>query len=140
MTKMVLALLFLISYNRALADENMAVNFHQDQRVGQFDVKIKLTSSGDIIQFSQKICFVTAGARDQRVEDKLELGCRAKKIKDTDSELEYLVICSGKTDAQMLWRRISENEFSFSLKSSYSEIESTYKYNGSVCDSDAVKK
>ncbi len=140
MKKLFLILTTLTAFNFVLADENTQVNFHADQRKGQVNVSIKMVSGGSVTQFGQKICFIQGGIRDNPDSEKFEPGCSAKKIKDSTSDLEYLVTYSGRPDNTMRWIRISENEFSFLSKSSQSEITSTYKYVGINCDSDAVRK
>lgn len=140
MKKLFLVLTALTVFNFAFADENTPINFHTDHRKGQVNVSIKMISSGGASNFDQKICFIPGGLRDNSTLDKFEPGCSAKKLEDSTTDLEYLVTCSGRPDTTMHWTRISENEFSFSSKSSQSEITSTYKYVGINCDSDAVRK
>ena len=140
MKKLFLVLTTFTAFNFALADENTSVNFHTDQRKGQVNVRIKMISSGSVTQFDQKICFIQGGIRDNPIGEQFESGCTSKKTKDTATDLEYLVTCSGKPDTSMHWIRISENEFSFLSKSSQSEVTSTYKYVGINCDPDAIRK
>ena len=140
MKKILLVLTALTALNIAFADENTPVNFHKDQRLAQFNVSIKMTDGGTVTTFDQKICFVQGGLRDRPIDEKFDQGCSVKKIKDSDTDLEYLVTCSGKPDTTMHWFRISVNEFSFLSKSSQSEVTSTYKYVGINCDSDAIRK
>ncbi len=140
MRKLFLVLTTLTAFNFALADENTPVNFHKDQRKGQVNVSIEMNSSGVVTSFDQKICFIQGGLRDSTAPEKFEAGCRAKKTKDSSTDLEYLVMCLDRPDTRMRWIRLSENEFSFTSKSTETEVKSTYKYAEINCDSDAVRK
>ncbi len=140
MKKILLALTVLTAFNFALADENTAVYFQRDQRLGQFNMSFKMVINGSITQFEQKICFVSDRLQDEPYYGKLEPGCTAKKLKDSPTDLEYLVTCVGKPDTNMHWIRISQNEFTFVSKSNESEITSTYRYVGTTCDADAIRK
>lgn len=140
MKKILLALTILTTFNFAFADENTAVYFQRDQRLGQFNMIVKMVINGSISQFEQKICFVTDRLQADPANGKFEPGCTAKKLKDSTTDLEYLVTCSGKPDTKMHWMRISQNEFAFVSKSSASEVTSTYRYVGTACDANAVRK
>lgn len=135
-----LALISVVTFNLALADENAPVNFRSDQRAGQVNTNIKMSMHGSVTQFDQKICFVTGGLRDQKIGGKFEPGCTGKKLTDTLDTLEYQVICTGHSDLDMKWQRISDHEISYVAKSRDLEIASTIKYMGETCDADAVKK
>ena len=140
MKTIILVLFSAVTFNYALADENAPVYFQRDQRLGQFNMSFKLIINGNISQFEQKICFVTDRLKEDPASGKFELECNVKKLKDSTTDLEYLVTCAGKPDTNMHWTRISQNEFTFLSKSSESEITSTYSYAGTECDADAVRK
>lgn len=140
MKNVFLILIAMSSFSYAIADENAPVYFQRDQRLGQFNMSFKLVINGSISQFEQKICFVTDRLQADPASGKFEPGCTAKKLKDSATDLEYLVTCAGKPDTYMHWTRISANEFTFLSKSSESEITSTYRYVGTECDADAVRK
>ncbi|MBC7458893.1 MAG: hypothetical protein H7235_11475 [Bdellovibrionaceae bacterium] len=140
MKKILLTLISFVTFNYALADENTPVTFQTDQRKGQVYTSVQFRTNGHVTKFDQKICFVAGGIRDQQIEGKFELGCSGKKTKDTADTLEYLVSCTGKSDLDMTWKKISENETSYVSKSREIEVESTIKYMGPNCDADAVKK
>jgi len=141
MKKIILILLPMIVFNLAMADENAPVNFHKDKHLGQYNFTIKTTEGGrSDVPVNLKICFVAGGKMDQSALGKFEEGCVGKKLKDTQAELEYLVECNGKPRVNIAWRRLSETDFSNTSKVGETSIESTYRYMGPSCDSDAVKQ
>ena len=140
MKKIFLILISMTSFSYALADDDKVVYFQRDQRLGQFNMSVRVVANGDISQFDEKICFVSDRLQGDVANEKFEAGCKATKLKDSATDLEYLVICAGRPDTKMHWKRISQNEFTFLSKSSDSEITSTYKYVGTTCDSDAIRK
>ncbi len=140
MKKTLFTLISALALNFAQADENTPVNFHPDQRVGQFNANMKIVSSDETTKLDQKICFVPGGMRDKKSPGKFEDGCTGKKLKDTSTELEYLVSCPGRSEIHMTWTRFSTNDFAFTSKDSQLEIETTYKYVGENCDADAIRK
>lgn len=95
---------------------------------------------GEVTQVDQKICFVSGGLLDQKSKGNFDAGCVGKKLKDTQTELEYLVSCSGRSDMRMSWKRLSATDFTYTSKDDQLEIEATYKYVGEKCDADAIRK
>lgn len=140
MKKIFLVLIVMSSSNCAIAHENTPVNFQRDQRLGQFNMSSKMIINGEVSQFEDKICFVTDRLQNDLANEKFEAGCSAKKSKDSATELEYLVTCNGKPEIHMHWVRTSTNEYTFLSKSSESEFTSTYRYVGTKCDADAIRK
>ena len=124
----------------ATADENAPIYFQRDQRLGQFNTVFKIAIHGSLSQSEKKICFVSDRLKDDPVNGKLQVGCTAKKLKDSATDLEYLVSCTGQSDTDLHWIRTSENEYSFSSKNADLEITSTYQYVGTTCDADAILK
>lgn len=107
MKKIFLTLLLTISFNYASADENTPVNFHKDKHLGQYNFTIKTTYGGRAdVPVNLKICFVAGGKMDQSALGKFEEGCVGKKLRDTQTELEYFVECNGKPRVSIAWRRL----------------------------------
>lgn len=139
MKKLIFILLQTFIFYQAHAGENTPTNFHQDKRPGQYNFNMETIENGKSTNVDLKICLVAGGMID-RAPGKFEPGCTGKKLTDTSTELAYLVECTGMPPLNITWKRLSETDFLNISKLGQMVIVSKYRYVGTHCDSDAIRK
>lgn len=114
MRRLLLVFISVVAIESAWADEKKPVNFHADRKVGQYNANLKISDETEATTY--KICFVTGGLFDEKTQGNFEPGCSGKKIKDTSTELDYEVVCEGRPQLNMSWRRLSKLILHLALK------------------------
>ena len=137
MKTILLALITIINFNYASADENAPVNFHIDKVPGQYTFKVNTRNGDQTTSAELKVCKAVSSWNDQGTTNK---DCLSHKTKDTEIDVEYLVNCVGKPPVNILCTRYSNTDYSCTSKVEQTVTAFTYKYIGPNCDSDAIKQ